>query len=87
MARVQYQKLQDKDCVSMSYTKAQRIIMQYTHSSDGYRVLKQLLQFVHPTLQQVTCNTCDVGSVFEYEASIMNCILQCRISNRVYSDK
>jgi len=89
-----YQKLQDEDCVSMSYKKAQRIIMQYAHSSDGYRVLEQLLRFVHPNLQQVTSNTYDVpkisvcdGDVYEYGASIMHYILRQRISSRVYSDK
>ena len=92
MARTIYQKMQDEDCVSIGYSKAQRIIEQYAHISDGFKVLEQLLRFVHPNLQQVTANTYEVpklsqckGDIYEYGALIMNYILRQEISLRKYT--
>ena len=84
--------MQDKDCVSIAYSKAQKIISQYAHLSDGFKVFEQLLRFVHPNLQQVTANTYEVlkllqckGDIYEYGALVMNYILQQEISLRKYS--
>ena len=92
MARTIYQKMQDEDCVSIGYTKAQSIIAQYAHISDGFKVMEQLLRFVHPNLQQVTANTYEVprlsqckGDIYEYGALVMNYILRQEISLRKYS--
>jgi len=92
MALTIYQKLQDEDCVSVGYTKAQRIIQQYAGISDGYRVLEQLLRFVHPNLKHSTSNTYDVpklsqsfGNLYDYGSKIMNYILMQNIQHRTYT--
>ena len=93
MARTIYQKLQDDDCVSVSYEKAQQLIEQYSSSSDGYKVLAQLLRFVHPNLQQMTSKTYEVptlsrsrSNLYRYGDKMTNYILNQRICNRWYSE-
>ena len=92
MALTIYQKLQDEDCVSVGYSKAQRIIQQYAGISDGYKVLEQLLRFVHPNLKHSTTNTYDVpklsqsfGNLYDYGSKIMNYILMQNIQHRSYT--
>jgi len=94
MARAIYQKMQDDDCVSEAYSKAQQIIVQYCSSSDGYKVLEQLLRFVHPNLQQMSYSTYDVpklskckGDLYEYGALVMDYVLRQKIRNRTYSEQ
>jgi len=89
MARTIYQKLQDDDCVSISYEKAQQLILQYLSTSDGYKVLAQLLRFVHPNLQQITSKTYEVptlsksrGNLYKYGDKVTNYVLNQRICNR-----
>ena len=92
MALTIYQKLQDEDCVSIGYKKAQRLILQYASVSDGYRVLEQLLRSVHPNLKHSTSHTYDVpklsssfGNLYDYGSKIMNYILMQKIKQRTYS--
>jgi len=87
-----YQKLQDEDCVSVGYKKAQRLIQQYAASSDGYRVMEQLLRSVHPNLMHSTANTYEVpklsnsyGNLYDYGSKIMNYILMQGIQHRKYT--
>ena len=87
-----YQKLQDEDCVSVGYYKAQRLIQQYASSSDGYKVLEQLLRSVHPNLQHSTAHTYEVpklsnsyGNLYDYGSKIMNYVLMQNIKHRQYS--
>jgi len=93
MARTIYQKLQDDDCVSISYEKAQQLILQYSSTSDGYKVLAQLLRFVHPNLQQMTSKTYEVptlsksrGNLYKYGDKVTNYVLNQRICNRRYNE-
>jgi len=79
MALAIYQKLLDEDCVRKGYARAQRLIQQYASSSDGYRVLEQLMRSVHPNLKHSTANTYEVpklskrfGNLYDYGAKIMN---------------
>jgi len=88
-----YQKLQDEDCVSVGYSKAQKVVHQYAGISDGYRVLEQLLRFVHPNLRQSTANTYNVpnlsssyGNLYDYGSKIMNYILMQNIQHRSYTE-
>ena len=92
MALTIYQKLQDEDCVSVGYARAQRLILQYSSTSDGYKVLEQLLRSVHPNLKHSTSNTYEVpklsnsyGNLYDYGAKIMNYILMQEIQHRSYS--
>jgi len=92
MALTIYQKLQDEECVSVGYSKAQRIIHQYASISDGYRVVEQLLRFVHPNLKHSTSNTYDVpklsnsyGNLYDYGSKLMNYILMQSIQHRTYT--
>ena len=92
MALTIYQKLQDEDCVSVGYKKAQRLILQYAGVSDGYRVLERLLRSVHPNLKHSTSHTYDVpklsssfGNLYDYGSKIMNYILMQKIKQRTYS--
>ena len=93
MARTIYQKLQDDNCVSISYEKAQQSILQYSSTSDGYKVLAQLLRFVHPNLQQMTSKTYEVptlsksrGNLYKYGDKVTNYVLNQRICNRRYNE-
>ena len=88
-----YQKLQDEDCVSIGYKKAQRLIQQYAASSDGYRVLEQLLRSVHPNLMHSTASTYEVpklslsyGNLYDYGSKVMNYILLQGIKHRKFSN-
>jgi len=93
MALTIYQKLQDEDCISVGYAKAQKLLQQYASVSDGYRVLQQLLRFVHPNLRHSTANTYDVpklsasyGNLYDYGSKIINYILMQHIQHRTYTD-
>jgi len=88
-----YQKLQDEDCVSIGYKKAQRLIQQYAASSDGYRVMEQLLRSVHPNLMHSTASTYEVpklslsyGNLYDYGSKVMNYILLQGIRHRKFSN-
>jgi len=53
MTRTIYQKMEDEDCVSIAYTKAQRIISQYAHISDGFKVLNSCYVLFTPTFNRL----------------------------------
>ena len=92
MATTIYQKLQNPDCVTKTFQAAQNILTTYASSSDGYKVLKQLLRFVHPRL-----NSQDVlreqpklskfSDIFSYADAMRNFVLVEHIQGRNYNDK
>ena len=93
MATTLYQKLSSDDCIGPSFYKAKNIIRQYSSSCDGYKVLFQLLRWVHPNLQQITSNTYDVpklstfkGNLFQYGDQITHYIMTQHICNRKFTD-
>ena len=93
MATTLYQKMSDDDCVSPSFTKAHSLIRQYSSSSDGYKVLFQLLRSVHPNLQQITSTTYEVpklsqykGNLFDYGDQITHYILTQHIKQRQFDE-
>ena len=92
MARTIFQKLQDGNCVSKSYTQAQNIINQSLSSSDGYTVLYQLLRFVHPRLMESQSShkipkMSESRDLYTYCDRLTNFILLEKINGRVYSVK
>ena len=92
MSRTIYQKLQDGNCVSKSYTQAQNIITQNVSTSDGYTVLYQLLRFVHPRLMEsqnahTIPKMSQIGDLYMYCDRLTNFILLEKINGRVYSTK
>ena len=92
MATTIYQKMQDSDCVSRTFTEAQHFIKQFASNSDGYKVLSQLLRLVHPVLNpsQVMPQVprlSDTKDIFVYADHMRNYILLQRIQQRAYDDK
>ena len=92
MATTIYQKLQHPDCVAKSFQAAQNILLTYASSSDGFKVLKQLLRLVHPKL-----NTKDIlreqptlsrlGDVFSYADAVRHFLLVEHIQGRDYAER
>ena len=87
-----FQKMQDPDCVDHDYIEARNQIQQYCSSSDGYRVLYQLLRNVHPHLIRGKklynlpfLSQCE--NIYEYADLCRNYILVQEIKNRIYSEK
>ena len=92
MACTIFQKLQDANCVSKSYTQAQNIINQSLSTSDGYTVLYQLLRFIHPRLMESQSahkvpKMSESRDLYTYCDRLTNFILLEKINGRVYSVK
>lgn len=91
MATTIYQQIQNPNCVAESFQTAQNILQTYASSSDGYKILKQLLRFVHPRL-----NSQDVlreqpklskfSDIFSYADAMHNYILDEHVQGRNYND-
>ena len=87
-----FQKLQKEDCMSIDYVEGQNYINQYSTSSDGYKVLYQLLRLVHPFLVNngTLYNTpflSHTGNLFQYADQLRNYILVQQIQKRTYTEK
>ena len=93
MARTIYQKLQDDNTRDAAYHTLENCLQQYSTTSDGYKVLFELLRRVHPKLHDGNpiytlpkLPDCDYN-LYSLSRDMINYFEQERLRGRFYNEK